>query len=135
MNRIKCKRSKPCKNRKSYDGSYNSKLICKRSKIKERTSGSCARNNHIKRKLSGDIVGLSKAMSKRMKSATGYDNDSNPECLYCGDFWLDVKGRWIECESCKKWACGKLSVRKWTKNRNILIVKSMGHLLIFNHIQ
>ena len=44
--RIKYKRSQPKKNRKSNNGSYNSKLMCKRSKIiKERTSGSCARYN------------------------------------------------------------------------------------------
>ena len=63
--------------------------MCKRSgMIKERKSRSCARNKPNKRQLSGDIEGLSKARSKIIKSATGDDDDSNTECLYCGDSGL-----------------------------------------------
>ena len=34
----------------------------------------------LQTKLSGDIEGLSKARCERIKSTTGDDDDSNPEC-------------------------------------------------------
>ena len=67
-------------NRKSNNGSYNSKLMCKKKQDHQREDIRKLCNIQCyKRKLSGDIEGLSKATSRRIKSVTCDDYDSNPD--------------------------------------------------------